>query len=382
MPQFAYRHPLPNEREAIWDLVAEAFDLDRLRAPELRRHLTDEPCYADGRTVVAADQGGQLVGHLAAAEWEVSLGPVWLPIGRLGTVCVAPRARRLGVGRELVRRAGELLADRAAVFLNPAHDAYVIRFYEELGFVAAQRSVSYLTIDTGRLPEPRGCRLRAPGPSDARALDALYREHYGRRPGTLDHTDEWWQRRIGGRPLLWAAGPIELRLAERHGPPLAYLMSWHDDVPQVLDWAGEPEAALALLAAWAAGHGDRVGLHVAADDPLRPLLEPFDPRDESPAPRPLMVKAHNLDRLEPVLAELLASRGASLAAHGDLAEVRLGAVRLRCAWSRLLALCYDGGALAEWANSGWVEITPATEALTMQRALPARRATRRPADGF
>lgn len=372
------RCPRPDEREAVWDLVGEVFGQARLARRTVRDALADEPFYRDEQTLVAVGPRA-ICGHLAFYRCELSLGEVSLPVGRIGSVAVAAPARRRGVGTRLVQAAHEVLGDVAAICLDPAHDAYVRQFYEQLGYVAARRCIGYQTVDASLLPPPTVV-VRPATAADVAALDRLYRATYGRRAGTFSRGDEWWRRRCERQPLLWVKDGLEVQVAD-DGAVVGYAMSWYDGLHQVLDLACEPgrdDAAAALLR-HRAGGAPQLGIHVADDEAAWPWLSRLAPVDESPPPCTMMLRVVSSVRLVGPLRALLASRGAELQCD-DEAVLSVEGGGLRCGWSRFLALCLDGAPLGEWAAGGQVAVEG--ELAAVQAVLPPRRATRRPADGF
>lgn len=372
------RCPRPDEREAVWDLVGEVFGQARLARRTVRDALADEPFYRDEQTLVAAGHGG-ISGHLAFYRCELSLGEVSLPVGRIGSVAVSAAKRRRGIGARLMQAAHEALSDVAAICLDPAHDAYVRQFYEQLGYVASRRSIGYQTVDAALLPEASIAVRRATA-ADASALDRLYLATYGGRAGTFSRSDEWWRRRCERHPLLWVKDGLEVHVAD-DGAVVGYAMSWYDGLHQVLDLACEPgrEDAAGALLRQRAGGAPQLGIHIAEDEAAWPWLSRLAPVDESPPPCTMMVRVVNSVRLVGPLRALLASRGAELQCD-DEAVLSLPGAGLRCGWSRFLALCLDRTPLAEWATGGQVAVDG--DRAAVQAVLPARPATRRPADGF
>jgi predicted N-acetyltransferase YhbS len=376
-----YRHPTAAEREAIWDLIADSFPNPRARQPEVRASLSADPDYAPDRTIVAADEQGRIVGHAACQATELSLGGARLPVARLGTVCTAADARRQGLGARLVEAAAALAPQAAAVVLDPAPHRYVEVFYEGLGFVAARRSRPLREVMAGRLPAVAAAgRLAAA--DDVPALAAIYEAHYGHQIGCLKRTAAWWRRRVRREALLWSDLRPEIRVAERDGAPVAYIVSTDDDGLRVWEWAGAEPEAWALLADEARRAGPRFSILITPRDPLWPALERIDPADVAPEPTAFMVRARPGRRLTEVLTTVLAAGGATLAPDRDEAILRLGAARLTTDWHRLLALVYDGRVLEEWVRQRHARIEPNQAAADFAELLPPRQAGRRLTDAF
>ncbi len=371
---------------AVMDLIVAAFEHDWAAVPAVREAVRSDPDYRPSRRLVAEDAAGRLVGHIAVKETAVSLGGVWLPAARLGAVCTAPDTRRTGLGRKLVAWAAEQLPEAGAVILNPAPEPYVRAFYERLGFVAAVRTSAAWRVHARRLRAGRHqVTLRAGSDSDAAALDAIYERHYGPQPGSLRRSATWWRRRLAGLPLLWSRPVPSVRVAEEGGQPVAYLLGPEDDDRRVWEWAcrpGREDAARALMGEVDGGDGS-FQVMIAPPDPLFGLLRAARGRDETPASVAVMVRAAERRVLVTALAELLSPRGGELAGDDQTAELRRGPVRLVCDWSRLLALCYDGRPLAEWAAAGLVRVEPGAQGpRQVAELLPTRVAGRRHTDAY
>lgn len=380
----AFRHPTDAERVAALDLIAAAFPNERAREPEVRAAVLSEPDYGADRSVVAVVDG-QVAGYLACQESAVSLGGRWLPVAILGTVCVGREWRRTGLGRELVTRGAALATAAGATFLSPAPESYVLRFYESQGFVGAVRSRSLLELSSARSYGLAGeVVVRDAAPGDEAALAALYAAHYGPQTGTHRRTLDWWRRRLAGVPLLWTVCVPHWRVALRDGAIVAYSVSGDDDAQRIWEWAAEPGAeaeALALLAAEARDAGPRFAVCVSRHDPLWPALRPLLPLDCTPPRGPVMVRCERPEVLGPPLAAVLADRDAELV-PGDRPTVECALGRLTTAWSRLLALVFDGRDLEKQVSAGLVELTPAATPAAWQRVLPVRESTRRITDAF
>ena len=381
------RPPRAAERPAIPDLVATAFATDWPRDEGVREAVLDDPDYDLAHAVVAVDEDGKLVGHAAAKPSEVSLGEVRLPVGRLGTVCIHPDYRRRGLGKRLVSAAADLVADRGAVILNPAHDDYVQVFYEQLGFVPAMRTVAAKRLDAIGVNGATDAIFRDAEPGDVEALARLYETHYLNQPGNLSRTVQWWQARVARRKMLWSQVTPVVQVAERDGRVVAYLVEAPNWALRVWEWAVEPgheDAALALLRLVAVRCAGAVQVAVGPEDPLASLLAQHGAADAGEPPRPVMVRAAEVGVLEPVMADLLGRRGASLSHCDGLVRVHADGARLTCDWSHLLALAYDGRILEGWVAEGRVSAGPTVErALDVFAAvIPARAAGRRLTDAY
>ncbi len=380
-----YRQPTPAERVAALDLIAVAFRHEQLADPALREAVLSEPEMAAERTVVAVGPGGRLLGHLVIKETAIALAGRWLPVGRLGTVCVHPTARRLGVGRRLVELAGNRCRHLAAMILNPAEDAYVLAFYESLGYVAASRVRGQLKLRPPA-PGPGPGWVREADPADGPALADLYDAHFGAQPGTNRREEAWWRRRLAGAPLLWAPQPPRFTVIEQAGEVLAYAVTVPGEPPQVWEWAARPGAereAVSLLSA-AANGASEVLVHTAPHDPLAPALAALGAAEATPEPMAVMLRVADEAAVTAFLADLVGSAGATLTPVASGARVTAGEVTLTGSWSHLLALAYDGRTLPAWVAAGRLRLSPDTAAArdAVATVFPPRIASRRPTDAF
>jgi len=381
------RTPSPADRPAILDLVALAFDTPWPREAQVLAAIADDPDYAPEQAVVAYDDDGRLVGHATAKITTVSLGEVQLVVGRLGTVCTHPELRRQGLGRAIVEAAARRVEQAGAVILNPAHDAYVQRFYESMAFVPAMRSTPIRELDPSTVTRRVGPAVRLAEPADVPALERLYQQHYGPQPGSLGRTTAWWQARVAQRAMLWSQVTPRVWVADGAAGPVAYLMEAPDWHLQVWEWAAEPgcdDAAGELLAEVAQRCDETLQVAITAQDPLSPLLDDYGGTEVGEPPRPVMLRAAETALLLPVLQELLALRGAVTESLGPLVQVRVDGARLTCDWSHLLGLAYDGRSLPNWLDEGRVTLNTRSEAAVqaLQAVLPARAAGRRLTDAY
>ena len=105
----------------------------RLHAADSFREQLDQP---SSKLVLAADDGGAIVGHLTASLGEPSdIRPI--RVATLVSMYVMPSHRNAGVGARLVdafrQWAASASADRLAVSAYAANEA-AIRFYQRHGF--------------------------------------------------------------------------------------------------------------------------------------------------------------------------------------------------------------------------------------------------------
>ncbi|MCC7491631.1 MAG: GNAT family N-acetyltransferase [Fimbriimonadaceae bacterium] len=381
-----YRRRRPDETAAVLDLVAHVFDDNPFaRDSQVRADVAVEPDFGPASSLVAVDTLGRLRGHLAHKPLGVTLAGKRLPVGRFGSVCVHPDERRRGIGARLLQLAELACGEVAAYILNPAQDAYVQRFYEAQGYVAASRTRSQVQLDPVRLSALPAPPTRAATAADQAALEQLYERHYGPQAGSVRRAASWWQARLAGRRLLWSP-PLRWEVCDGPQGPLAYAVRCDGDQQQVWEWAAAPaapEAALAVLAGITWNAPDPV-LHIAPDDPLWALAAPLVTADITPPPDPVMLKAARLELLRPLLQGILHAAGAELDGDAAGATVRGEGVVLRLSWSHLLALVYDGRPLERWVAAGLVGCQPAGSAALAVAAgwLPLRASTRRATDAW
>ncbi len=367
--------------------MAQGFDTPWPRDPKVWRPLPKDPDYALDRAVVAYDDDGRLLGHATAKETTVSLGEVQLPVGRLGTVCTHPRHRRQGLGRAIVEAAARRVAEAGAVILNPAHDDYVQRFYESMAFVPAMRSTPVKQVLTRDVTRRIGPAVRLAEPADVPDLERLYALHYLPQPGSLGRTRAWWEARVAERAMLWSQVTPQVWVADGARRPVAYLIEAPGSQIRVWEWAAEPgaEDAAAELLAEAAGRSEpALQVAITPHDPLAGWLDQHGAEEVGEPPRPVMIRAGSPAVLQPILAALLAARGAVLEELGPLAQVRVDGARLTCDWSHLLALAYDGRTLRRWRVAGRVTVHGQRKGTVaaLQEVLPERAAGRRLTDAY
>jgi predicted N-acetyltransferase YhbS len=382
-----FRHPAVSEREAILDLIAAAFPNPRARQRAVRDAVASDPDYEDARTIVCA-AAGRLVGHVACCATDLALGGAWLPVARLGTVCTLPEARRRGIGRRLVMAAAALEPRAGAVILDPAPEPYVRRFYETLGFVAAPRCRPMRRLAAEQLPTgaARGA-VRDAVAADVPRLAALYEQHYGPQPGHVRRRAAWWESRVARRPLLWSELLPTVRVLERDGQPVAYVVASDDDDLRIWECVGSAEDAGALVADEARRAGPRFNAHVTRHDSLWPAVLGWSNGDAPAQATSLMVRVQSVPAAQAALAAQLAPYGASVARaaltwHNDRGVIGRAGATLTAKWSHLLALALDGRCLEEWVSAGSVTIQPASALAAMVDLFPVREAGRRLTDAY
>lgn len=384
LPMVIFRPTLASEAEPVLDLIARAFPRDWALRPDVRAAVVAEPDYGPPHGAVGVASDDTLVAHAVAKEAVMSLGPVTLPVVRVGTVCVDPRHRRQGLGQRVVEAAVWQMPEGLPVVLDPAAEPEVVRFYERQGFVAVQRSLTVATIARDRLPAPGAARPAEL--ADLPALARLYEQHYGPQPGSFDRTEAWWRARLAGRPMLWAKQLPRLWVAPAEGRVVAYLFEMPGAPEEVWEWAAEPgagAAALGLLAAVEAT-GPTLRLDFRPDDPLAAALAPLAPVLSDESTRQMMVRAGSPDRLAGPLGALWASRGARLEPTAGGAILRVGEASLSADWTHLLALAWDGRPLDDWLAAERVTLSAPDEAArrALEAVVPVRAAARRQADAY
>jgi ribosomal protein S18 acetylase RimI-like enzyme len=115
--QVAYAGVLPPAEVA--NGIAEFFNDYSLRAAVRSERM------------LVAERDGAIVGLLELDRPSAGHAAIW-------RVCVAPEARRAGVGRALVERALDALAAPAVHVEHDARDAAAAAFFERLGFGVAE----------------------------------------------------------------------------------------------------------------------------------------------------------------------------------------------------------------------------------------------------
>jgi predicted acetyltransferase len=177
------------------------------------RHITHN-AFGGLELVRVAEKNGHVVGLAALYAFDVWLGGRRVPAGGIGTLAVAPEARRAGVARALLDALhAEMAADgRAMALLYPFQQ----RFYGRLGYGALSPLVSLeIAIDTVSVLAPTDgafstVRLEGPFVEEARAL---YEAVAARTAGRVARTESRWMRLFAREERHWigvvCAGRLE-----------------------------------------------------------------------------------------------------------------------------------------------------------------------------
>jgi predicted acetyltransferase len=157
--------------------------------------------------VRVAEKGGRIVGHAALFLFELWFGGRRVPAGGIGSVAVAPEARREGVARAMVGALGAEMAERGAALalLYPFEQ----RFYAQLGYAAVSPAVT-LRVAIGAvaalppLEAARGSlstvRLQGPRLHEARAL---YEEVAEKTSGRIVRSEARWMKLFAREESYW-----------------------------------------------------------------------------------------------------------------------------------------------------------------------------------
>lgn len=124
------RPETPEDAQAIRQLTVEAFD-HRTQEAKLVDLLRER---GDLTLSLVAEDGGQIVGHVAFSPMSVDGSPACKVLG-LGPVSVLPTHQRKGVGSALIREAlAQLAAQRYDAVLLLGH----LEYYPRFGFKPAR----------------------------------------------------------------------------------------------------------------------------------------------------------------------------------------------------------------------------------------------------
>ncbi len=231
------RAPGPSELPALLGWLDTA-----LRRGERGRLAREHPTVLDPmdpQAHRAVFQDARPVAHAACRLIEVRVGDVATRLGMISLVYTDPAVRGLGHGSACVEACVAELHRRGAELAVLWSDQPT--FYARLGFHPAGTQRLHLLDRRSVLasePDPAGLEMASPRSDDWPILEALYagrRVHAVRAPGDLER--------------LARAPDCSLLVARRRGRPEAYAACGRgDDFRDVVhEWAGEPEAVLALL---------------------------------------------------------------------------------------------------------------------------------------
>ncbi len=219
----------------IWNESATGRGAYPARSPSvLERWLFSKPYFQNPDCIVALDSeinrplGFALVGHGPNAE-RTALDPSW---GVICAVVVRPDARRQGIGRELARRAEELLRGRGATTITLGSQwpgsPYLFGMYGGSncpGILASEPEAApfarALGFEPARRVEVYHKKLDTPlTVADARfgVLRRRYEAQTVRAAGITD----WWHECVWGN-----LEPVEIRLTDKlTGMPAARAVVW------------------------------------------------------------------------------------------------------------------------------------------------------------
>ena len=259
----------PDEIAAFFELATAAFDPNAPAQPAAsnwQRSLLANPDY-EPDFPQGAFLGEQLVGGCIAYHPRIRIDSITLPTTGLGAVCTSPDFRRRGVARAILTAMTELARERgdALLLLDGIPD-----FYGQFGYVDVVDNPDH-AIERSAIPAPDSvaCSVRPATLADAPALLALYRRHYGDRPGGFarglalaEHQVRFTQPDRAPAVAVDSAG--ELR---------GYLQfSWERRVSRASEVVAEDwDAAIALLR-W---HSSFVDEQSGEGEPSRELFWPL-----------------------------------------------------------------------------------------------------------
>lgn len=205
----------PGEVSAFRAALMRAFGGDAVTGDEEDARFRS---VLDPARMIAAFDGGDIVGTTAAFSFEVTVPGAVVPMAGLTMVTVQPSHRRQGVMRAMmsahledVRRRGEPLSGLWASESS---------IYGRFGYGPATETES-LAIDV------RGVSLeQRPGADRVRLVDGealadlvprIYERARRERPGLLSRTDAWWETRtLRETPDVRRNGASRLRAAVSH----------------------------------------------------------------------------------------------------------------------------------------------------------------------
>ncbi len=238
------RAPAAEERDALYQWLNGG-----LRRGGWRRLEREFPTVAErgplsGHVVALHEE--RFAAHALAHTAELRAGPHRFSVGMIGMVYTDPARRGAGLARRCIEAAVEEIRRRGAglcLLWSELDD-----FYRRLGFVRAGREwffwLERQALEARVAAGASSLTVGAPGPHDWPALEALYAGHDAgalRPPGAL--------RRL-------AEGPECTLAVARDGLGIAAYAARGrgDDFPDIVhEWAGDPSAVMACLAALAAG---------------------------------------------------------------------------------------------------------------------------------
>lgn len=172
------RHATDDDRHQLrrlWELwQSEVVDLPRwanasweANEPELDRAL-------DAKALFVAEEDGELVGFVSS--WPDG------PVGRIGDLYVAAKARRGGTGKALVETVVETLRARGATHLLLNANLAALTFYERLGFREESRNLvlGLVAPEVGSDPSFGSIHVQT---DDQKAVERAVRQFVPRLPG-------------------------------------------------------------------------------------------------------------------------------------------------------------------------------------------------------
>lgn len=368
----------PDEVAAFFRLATAAFDPDKPVEPAAsnwRKSLTSSPCF-EPDFVRGAFADGDLVGGCVAYHPRLRFGSLTLPTTGLGAVCTRSDYRRRGVARAVLADAAALAHERgdALLLLDGIPD-----FYGQFGYVDVVDNPDHAIdrLAVASLP-PAECTVRPAVQADASTLLALYRRHYGERPGGFSRDLASAEHAL--RTSLPSYSPTVA--VDARGEARGYLLfTWERRGARAGEVAADDWDAAAALLRW---HANSVAAGSGDGEPPKELRWPLpldsrlyaDLRDRLPvrteiAQRPnagWMARATSPAALASAIAPLLRERAAaaglreviavtvtSLSEDGPAATVTLGEVdtgsgarEVRLPASILAQLLF-GFRSAEWA---------------------------------
>jgi predicted acetyltransferase len=210
--------------------------------------------------VLAAWDGGEIVGGAGAFAFPLSVPGGSLPCTGTTLVGVAPTHRRRGVLRAMMRAHLELVRERGdpLAALWASEEGIYGRFGYGRAAFAGELAVPREHVAFAAPVVPRGS-VRLVGPEEAlEAFPPLWEALARVRPGMHLRPREWWEDRTIADPKdrREGAGPKRFALLEQGGEPTGYAIYQHDmrfaggvstgRIAVVEAIAAEPEAAAGL----------------------------------------------------------------------------------------------------------------------------------------
>ncbi|MFZ4508649.1 MAG: GNAT family N-acetyltransferase [Fimbriimonas sp.] len=224
----------PEDMTDAFDVVSRTYrNGDTIENPE---------SWLDGCETFVGTVDGKVLGLFQAAPMTATRGPALLSCGGIGLVCVAPEARRSGLGSAMMRH-----YVRTTPKLLSSLYAFRETFYRKAGYEVCGKRLK-ITVPVGRLARPEaeleGRLLR---PESWREISECYGVYAHQRSGLHIRDEAGWKHKLAEnkRLAIYAVGdPIEAYAAVSHDSSF-----WNDQFISELVWSSRRgyESILAFM---------------------------------------------------------------------------------------------------------------------------------------